>query len=232
MMSAAASTSAGDRRRAPNTPSSATMTTASVSMSPKSRSLRYRDIRRRPQSSSGPDSARIAESGQRGIDPDAQHRRLVDVGGVIPAQPSAQDALARWPSERRPRPGSPSRQFRWSAPRARSGCARALPCSGSSGRRPRGTRPRQSRDRRPECSGSRARRTRHAPRRGARPAQGCRRHPVRSGPSCCSSSSISGPNSSAGGGGPSAGCTLTPARSPNNVRCSTSVMAISTRSSG
>ena len=90
MMCAAASTSAGGRCRAPNTPSSATMTTASMSTSPKPRGRRYA---RHPPPAPVEQRRRLGPERrvlERGVDPDAQHRRLVGVRGVVAAEPPAQ----------------------------------------------------------------------------------------------------------------------------------------------
>ena len=101
MTCTAASTSAAGRGRAPNTPSSATMTTASMSTSPKPRGAQ---IARHPPPAPVEQRRGVGSEGrvfERGIDPDAQHRRLVDVGGVIAVEPPPQRALPGRRLERR-----------------------------------------------------------------------------------------------------------------------------------
>ena len=76
---------------APKAPRSATITTASMSTSPNCHGRRGSGtIRRRPQSRA--DGGERSQPGvlQRGIDPDADHRRLARLRGVVAAEPAAQ----------------------------------------------------------------------------------------------------------------------------------------------
>ena len=205
MMCAAASTSAAGRGRAPNTPSSATMTTASMSTSPKPRGRRYA---RHPPPAPVEQRRGLRAEGrvlERGIDPDAQHRRLVDVRGVIAAEPAPQ--RRRVPAAPRARETSGisiTRRARRACTRARGEDARELvlvaevPVEGA-------VRDAGGGD---EIVDARVvvaarRRTRRAPPRAARRARGFPTHPGRPRSSSGASiSSIAGPDSSAGGGGP------------------------------
>ena len=184
MMCAAASTSAADRGRAPNTPSSATMTTASMSTSPKPA---------RPQVPRHPPPAPVEQRRrlgpdrrvlERGVDPDAQHRGLVRrarrgsgaATGAGRSCPSARRASATSgisvtaaPTACTARDGEDARELLLVPEVAVEGAVRHA----GGGRR----------DRRPGCCGSRARRTRRAPRRAARRARRCRTRPGRPAPS-------------------------------------------------
>ena len=115
-----------------------------MSTSPKPRGRRYRDIRRRPQSSGGADSALSAGSWSAASTQTRSIAASLGVRGVVAAEPPAQQrASPARPVERRRTSGISITRRRDACCMARRGedaCA-ADPCSGSTGRRRRARHP-------------------------------------------------------------------------------------------
>ena len=162
---------------------------------------------------------------ERGIDPDAQHRRLVRVRGVVAAQPSPQDARPRR-RRRAPQTSGISDHRRAHGVHGARGehRARAGPCCGSTGRTRRGRRRRRRRDRRRGCCGSRGSTNTSRPDASSASSARLPAASASTAPSCAKHLEHLGAElerrrwRTARVGGRSRS-----ARTPNNVRCSTSV---------
>ncbi len=234
MMCAAASTSAAGRRAcAEHTEQRHHEDSVDVDVAEAARS----QVPRHPPATPVEQRCRLGPEGrvlERGVDPDAQHRSLVRVRRVVAAEPSTQGRLCPPARRMRRTSGISVTVAADGLHRPRREDARELilvpevPVEGTVRDARRGH---EIVDPRVVVAAVDEHVASGREQRGR--ARDCRGSPRRSPPRPVGTSRASRCRSaSAGGGEPSGGCTFTSARSPNSVRCRTSVIASSTRSLG